>query len=170
MLVILATTALAAPSFSMPNSTVGVSVGGPAFMWVRGEAWYARDLSVEVGGGVPLATLESWFSGEGSSGEPARFDAAARWRPRSLCFGCGRAAMATLGFGVGTVVTPNVELVGPWRYAVGPDLVGTAVFWFSPTVGLQVTGRIGGGPEWEGSSLGDPTARLWGFGTVGFAF
>ena len=152
-----------------PNSLLGVSVGSPAFVSVRGETWFSAGGTVELGGGVPLATVQAWLNGN-SAEESAMFDLALRWRPRSLCFGCGDRALLTLGFGIGGTVEPTPDFVGAWTYAAGPDVAVSGVVWASPTLGFHLTGRVGGGPSWVGTDLEELEPALWAFGTLGIAF
>lgn len=167
----LGSAALAAPpSYSTPNSLIGVSGGTPAVLSVRGEAWMAEGASFEIGGGVPLRTVNAWLDNESLGPEPVIFDAALRWRPRFLCVGCGRRVLGTFGLGLGAVVTPDVELLGPWTWALGPDAVATVVAWSTPTVGWHASLRLGGGAEWQGQELRSPRPAFWGMGTLGMAF
>lgn len=169
MLLLVVTAAVAAPLHT-PNSLLGVSAGTPTLVSVRGEAWMAEAASFEIGGGVPLETIEAWLDGAALGSSPITFDAVLRWRPRFLCVACERPLSASFGLGLGTQITPNVELLGPWTWALGPDVVATLVAWSSPTLGWHFSVRAGGGPEWTGNELRQPTPTFWAHGTLGLAF
>ena len=170
LLPLLATAAMAGPRFHTPNSLIGVSGGIPSVVSLRGEAWMTEGATFEVGVGAPLPLLNAWLDGTAGRGEPAVFDGALRWRPRFLCVGCGQRVLGTFGVGLGGLVTPAPELLGPWRWAVGPDVAATLVAWSTPEVGWQLSARVGGGPEFVGNRFREPQPALWAFGTVGMAF
>ena len=146
-------------AYEPPNSTLGVSVGTPWLVGGRGEAWFADELSAELGGG----TLGDVGTGFG-------LDTAVRWRPDVLCLGCEYRVSVTFGVGIAGLVEPAPGFDGPWAFAVGPDLIGTFVYWFSPTYGLALSARGGAGPGWVGDDFDAITLRPWAFGTVGLAF
>ena len=151
--------AVPALAWEPPNSTLGVSGGTPWLVGARGEAWFADELSAEVGAG----TL-------GEVGEGFGVDTAVRWRPDLLCFGCEYRVALSLGVGIGGLVEPDLQLDGPWAFAVGPDLAATFVYWFSPTYGLAVSARGGIGAGWSGDAFDEIAPRPWAFGTIGLAF
>jgi hypothetical protein len=145
--------------YQSPNSTIGASVGTPWLVGGRGEAWFADELSAEIGAG----TL-------GAVGDGFGLDAAVRWRPDGLCFGCTSRALLTLGIGIGGTIEPAPEFDGPWQFAVGPDVAATFVYWFGPTYGLAISARGGVGPGWTGDVFDELTPEPWAFGTLGLAF
>lgn len=145
--------------YQTPNSTIGASVGTPWLVGGRGEAWYADELTAEVGAGA-LGTV----------GEGLGVDVALRWRPDALCFGCTSRALATIGVGLGGTIEPVLTFDGPWTFAAGPDLAVTGVYWLSPTYGLALSLRGGGGWRWTGTALADGGVGPWGFATLGLAF
>lgn len=155
----LSTGSARAQGYQTPNSTIGPSVGLPWLIGGRGEAWFADELSVELGAG----TL-------GQVGDGFGMDAALRWRPDALCFGCEARTLLTLGVGVGSTIEPAPGFDGPWQFAVGPDLVATFIYWFGPTYGLAISARGGAGAGWEGTAIDEPSFAPWAFGTVGLAF
>ena len=148
-----------ASAYEPPNSTLGVSVGTPWLIGGRGEAWFADELSAELGAG----TL-------GEVGNGFGLDTAVRWRPDILCFGCEFRLQLTFGIGIGALVVPDLELDGPWAFAVGPDLAGTFVYWFGPTYGLAISARAGMGAGWVGDDFSELTPKPWAWGTIGLAF
>lgn len=145
-----------------PNSVLGVTVGATADgafgLGGRGEAWIADEVSVELG-----MTTDPDFAGFGA-------DLALRWRPDALCFACDRRVLATFGVGIAGSTVPDVKLASPWPWAVGPDVVGTVVYWLSPTYGLALSLRGGGGPRFVGDALDAAEPAGWGFATLGLAF
>jgi hypothetical protein len=149
----------AAPEFQPPNSIIGVSVGYPWLIGGRGEAWFADEGSVELGAGTA-----------GDVGDTLGTDWAVRWRPDFACLNCGEQILVTFGLGLGGLVVPDLQLDGPWEFAVGPDLVATGVLWFSTTVGFQLSGRVGIGPGWVGDEFDAIEAKPWAFLTAGLAF
>lgn len=169
-LLLLASGAAAAPAYNTPNSLLGVSGGTPTVVSVRGEAWMSEAASFEVGGGVTAGMLDAWLDGTEGNGDAPIFDAALRWRPRFLCVGCGERVLGTFGLGVGSVVRPDPELLGPWTWAAGPDVVATMVIWSTPTFGWHVSARGGGGAQFLGNNFRDPSPAFWAFGSVGMAF
>lgn len=147
-----------ARAYQPPNSTLSASIGYPALLSGRGEAWLADELSVEIGAGA-LGEVD-----------PFGFDTSIRWRPDLLCFACGQRALVTLGFGAGGVINPPVGFDGPWAFAAGPDVAVTAIYWFSPVVGLSLSAHGGVGPGFVGDDFGDVSVEPWGFGGLGLAF
>ncbi len=65
---------------------------------------------------------------------------------------------------------PDLTLQQAWTFAAGGDLAGTAVFWFTPTFGMQASARVGAGPSWVGFAEAGLTPALWTHGTIGLAF
>jgi hypothetical protein len=147
-----------AAAFDSPNSTVGASGGYPWLVGGRAEAWFADELSFELGAGA---------LGEA---DPLGVDLTFRWRPDVLCFACGGRALVTLGIGVTGLVRPDFELEDPWAWAVGPDVAATFVYWFNPAYGLMVGAHGGAGPGFVGDAFDDPSVEPWVFGTFGLAF
>ncbi|MEZ4238691.1 MAG: hypothetical protein R3F59_21575 [Myxococcota bacterium] len=145
--------------YQPPNSTLGVSGGTPWLVGARGEAWFADELSGEIGGGT-LGEVDDNFG----------VDFAVRWRPDALCFGCESRALLTFGVAVAALIEPAPGFEGPWDFAVGPDLAATFVYWFGPTYGLAISARGGVGAGWTGDVFDEVTPRPWGFGTLGLAF
>ncbi|MEQ1570673.1 MAG: hypothetical protein ABMA64_33905 [Myxococcota bacterium] len=145
----------AAVAYQPPNSTLSASAGTPWLVGGRGEAWYADELSIEVGAGI-------------DDPGPVGIDAALRWRPDAICVACDRRAMLTFGVGVGAVLHPDFAFEDPLPWAVGPDAIATFVYWFSPAYGLAISGRGGAGPRFAGTSLDG--VEPWGFGAIGIAF
>src|SRR5205085_678083 len=141
-------------NYQSPNATVGVSVGTPWLVSVRGESWFADEASFEIGVGS-----------FGAADSLIGLDYAIRWRPDFACFGCETRVLGTFGLGLGGTITSDIDLDGgsafddPWGWAVGPDLAGTFTYWLSPTIGLTLTGRGGGG---RGSGAGGRGGRGWG--------
>lgn len=164
MLALLSAAAVA-QGYQAPNSTLGVGVGVPWLASVRGEAWVGDEASFEVGVGT-LGLVE----------ENLGLDTAVRWRPDFACFGCDGRVLATLGAGVGAIVTTDIDLSGgkafddPWAFAVGPDVAATGTYWFTPTIGFAVTGRGGIGASWVGDGFTDLGAAYWAHLTAGLAF
>jgi hypothetical protein len=152
----------AAFAFQPPNTWFGVTAGAsPAgvVFGARGEAWLYDEVSVELGAATD-ADLDALHA-----------DLAFRWRPDGLCFGCDGRTQVTFGVGLAGFTTPDLQLDGPWAWAVGPDLVGTFVQWLGPAQGLTVSLRGGGGA----AAVGDPRDSAleptgWVFGSVGLAF
>src|SRR5687767_13848408 len=101
MLLPLFAAAALAQGYRSPNSTVGVSVGTPWLVSLRGEAWVGDEASFEVG----VGTL-------GAVDQQIGLDWAIRWRPDFACFGCDGRVLATLGVGVGGLVTSDLALDG----------------------------------------------------------
>lgn len=145
--------------YQPPNSTLGASVGTPWLVGGRGEAWFADELSAEIGAGT-FGAVEDGFG----------LDLAVRWRPDGLCLGCDRRALVTIGLGLGGTIEPAPGFDGPWQFAAGPDLAVTFVYWFGPTYGLAISARGGGGPGWTGDRFDELTPTPWAFGTLGLAF
>lgn len=159
MVLIFASTAFAQQGYPSPNSTLGVSVGTPWLLGGRAEAWFADEASFEAGAG----TL-------GAIGDGLGVDWAIRWRPDFVCIACDQRVQGSFGVGVGGLVTPDFTFDGPWAFAVGPDLVGTFVFWIDTKIGLQASGRAGVGAGWVGDDFSEVAAEPWLFLTVGMAF
>lgn len=147
------------PGYQSPNSIVGVSAGTPLTLSLRGEAWMADEIEGELG--VGFRNLDDLDLG---------FDYAVRWRPDIGCIGCGGRVLLSLGVGPGGLVLPPPGFDGAWSFAVGGDLGANLVFWMSPTVGLDLSVRGGGGAAWTGTDLGDLSGTGWVMGTVGLAF
>ncbi|MCB9673381.1 MAG: hypothetical protein H6734_28215 [Alphaproteobacteria bacterium] len=155
---------LAVPAFAEevwkdPNALVGVSVGTPNLVSVRGAMWIGDEAEVEAGVGLP----------DPADPFPAA-DLAFRWRPDFACIGCGGRVLGTFGVGVGGLVTPPPDFDGPWAFAVGPDLAANLVWWASNKWGLQVGGRVGFGPAWVGTDFDAIEVKPWAFLTLGAAF
>lgn len=148
-----------AQGYQRPNSLVGPSVGSPWLVGGRGEAWYADELTAEIGAGAL-----------GAIGDGLGVDMALRWRPDGLCFGCESRTLLTIGVGVGGIIEPVLTFDGPWSFAAGPDLALTGVYWLSPTYGLALSLRGGAGYGWTGTAFDDYTIVPWGFATIGLAF
>ena len=72
----------------------------------RGEAWFADELSAELGAG----TL-------GEVGDGFGVDTAVRWRPDILCIGCEYRVAVSFGVGIGGTITPDPQFDGPWAFA-----------------------------------------------------
>ena len=154
-----------AQNYQAPNATLGVGVGTPWLVSVRGESWFADEAAFELG----VGTL-------GSVDQQIGFDWAIRWRPDFACFGCETRVLGTFGIGAGGIITSDIALDGgkafddPWGWAVGPDLAGTFTYWMSPTLGLMLTGRGGVGAAWSGTDLDVLEVGYWAFLTGGLAF
>jgi len=165
MVTLLAAGAAYAQGYQSPNSTVGVGVGTPWLASVRGAAWVGDEVSFDLG----VGTL-------GLVDQNLGFDTAAHWRPDFACFGCEGRVLATVGLGVGGIVTSDIDLSGgpafddPWAFAVGPDLVATGTYWLTPTIGLMASGRVGIGAAWVGDDFSEIGAGTWAFLTAGLAF
>lgn len=165
MLALVASLSAYAQNYQSPNSTVGVSVGTPWLVSVRGEAWFADEASFELGVGA-LGRAESQVG----------LDWALRWRPDFACLGCESRALVTFGLGVGGTVQSDLSFDGgaafddPWGFAVGPDLAATFAWWLSPTMGLTLGARGGVGAAWAGSDLDVIEPGSWAFLTGGLAF
>jgi len=151
------------PAYQVPNTVVGLSFGtvGTPVLGVRGEAWFADEGSFELGANALLAS---------DVDDVLVADWAIRWRPDFACLNCGEQVLVTFGLGLGGLVAPDLELDGPWSFAVGPDLVATGVVWFSTNVGFQLSGRFGIGPGWEGDNFDEIEATPWAFLSLGLAF
>jgi hypothetical protein len=150
-----------APGWRYPSSVVGISAGSPSLLSVRGEQWLADDIEAEVGAGLRALEVEP---------VSAAFDWALRWRPDVACLGCGGRALVSFGVGPGGTVVPGPGFEGPIAFAVGGDVGANLVIWLNPNLGLNLSGRGGGGVGWTGSAVGDLAGAGWGMGTVGFAF
>ena len=165
MLLLLAAAAQAQQGYQSPNSTLGVGVGTPWLVSVRGEAWVGDEASFEVGVGA-LGAVDPDLG----------LDWAVRWRPDFGCFGCSGRVLVTLGAGVGGLVTSDLSLDGgsafdePWGFAVGPDLAATFTYWFTPTMGFMLSGRAGIGGAWVGDDLSVIEPTPWAFLTAGLSF
>jgi len=151
--------AAAAQDFKPPNSTLGVGVGMPTLLSLQGEAWFAHQASFVLGVGLPrdLALNEPTFNW------------ALRWRPEFACVACDERLSATFGVGLGGLIDP-VFPRAPWGFAVGPDLAGTGVYWFTPNLGIQATAHVGLGPGWAGTNLSEGNLSGWAFLSAGLAF
>jgi hypothetical protein len=160
MMLILAASAAFGQSYQSPNSMVGVSVGTPSLVSLRGEAWVAREASFELGVGAP----------QDFDFEQLDLDVAIRWRPSIACINCGGRVLGTFGLGVGSVMGPEAGFDGPWAFAVGPDLVGSGVYWLSSQIGVQLSLRGGYGAAWTGTDFDQVGGAGWFFGTLGLAF
>ena len=160
MFLIFAVSSALAQDYQSPNSLVGVGAGTPSIVSLRGEAWFAEEASFEVGLGLPSDFELSNMNA----------DAALRWRPDIACIGCGGRILATFGLGVGSVFGPSDGFGGPWAFAVGPDLIGTGIYWLTPQLGAQLSLRGGFGPAWVGTNFDDVGTAGWFMGSAGLAF
>jgi hypothetical protein len=147
------------PGYTWPNSVLGVTAGTPTTLGLRGEQWLSDDVEGELGVGVQ--SFESF--------DPT-FDWALRWRPDFACFGCGSRALVTIGIGPGGTVVPPPAFDGPWGFAVGADLGVNLIVWTGPSVGVNVSGRGGGGVAWTGTDFSALGGTGWVMGTLGLAF
>lgn len=146
-----------AQDFQAPNTLLWGAVGTPWTASVRGEAWLADQASGELGVGM---------LGEAA---PVGFDWAIRWRPDFACILCGQRDMITLGLGPGGLVSAPID-DDVWALSVGGDLAGNFVHWFSPTLGLTISGRIGVGAGFVDFDPSGSELDVWMFGGAGLAF
>lgn len=154
---------LAAPAHAWepPNALVGVGIGAPWGVSVRGEAFLAEQVSGELGVGLNDFSLDTPMA-----------DWALRWRPDLVCFGCDQKLQASLGIGIGGTVRvdPEEGFAGTWSLGVGPDLVASGVYWFSSNAGLQLTGRVGFGPTLLTDGFAVDVVEPWAMISAGLAF